>query len=122
MFESSDNIGWNLLALHQVTTTRVGIKHHIEFIRGTIADRGNDVGVHHIVNEWNVLVTDSLNVVFTETILKHGRALKCFNRNNLCSVMIFESIACTNGASGSGGGCESRKAQIRIALQHVFKY
>ena len=118
MLQGVDNILWNVLALHQVVTTCRSVEQHIEFIGCTVGNCGNDVGVHHVMNERNVLVADSLNVVLAKTVFQHGWALKGFDRNNFCSVLIFQMVTSTNRSCGTSCTSECCKSQVR-AIQSL---
>ena len=98
MWQGVDHFLWNVLALHQVVTTSRSVEQHIELISCTVGNRSNDVGVHHVVNKRNVLVANSLNVVLAKTVFQHGWALKGFDSNDLCSVLVFQVITSTNGS------------------------
>ena len=50
------------------------------------------------MNEWDVFVTNALNVVLAETVLKHCWALERLHCNDFCSVFILETITGCNGA------------------------
>ena len=112
VWQGVDYFLWNVLTLHQVVTTSRGIEQHVEFIGYTIGNRSDDVGVHHVMNEWNVLVADALNVVLAETVLEHGWALKRFNGNDLGSVLIFQMVARTNSSCRTGCASESSESQV----------
>ena len=94
------------MTLGKVLLASRSIEEHVEFVGGTIGDADNNIGVHHVVNQRDVLVTDALDVVFAKTVLEHCRALKCFDGNNLSSVQILQAIAGSNCSGGTGGRCE----------------
>ena len=64
------------------------------------------------MNQRNMFVADSLNVVFTETVFQHRWAFKRFNSHNLCAVDVFQSVASSNGASGTC--CRSKRGQSNV--------
>ncbi len=68
------------------------------------------------------LVADALNVVLTKTVLKHGWALKRFNRNDLCSVLIFQMVARTNGScrTSCAGKCGKPQVWSVQAFSNMF--
>ena len=47
----------------------VGVEQHVELVGRAIADRRDDVGVHHVVDQRDVLVADALDVVLAEPVL-----------------------------------------------------
>ena len=98
MRERIDKFGTCTMSLCQILLTCRRIEQHIEFIGCFVGDPNNNIGIHHIMNKRNVLVTNALNVVFTKTVFQHGGTLKCFNSNNGSSVNIFEAIASSNCA------------------------
>ena len=87
-----------MLALHQVVASCRSIEQHIEFVGCAVGNRGNDIGIHYVVNERNVLVANSLNVVLAKSVFQHGWALKGLNSNDLRSVLIFQMVASTNSS------------------------
>ena len=71
------------------------------------------------MNQRNVLVTNALNVVLAKTIFQHRWAFKCFNGDNFCTVVVFESVACTNRARRTSRRSKRRQAQLSF---EVFVY
>ena len=74
--ERVDHVGVDALAADEVGAAGVGVEQHVELVGGAIADADDDVGVHHVVDQRDVLVADALDVVLAEAVLQHRRALE----------------------------------------------
>ena len=73
-------------AVGEVAETVVGVEHHVQLVGGPVADRDDDVGVHHVVDQRDVLVADALDVVLAEAVLQHRRALQRLDGDDLRAV------------------------------------
>ena len=78
---------------------RIGVEQGVERVGRTVADRDDVVGVHHVVDQRDVLVADALNVVVTEAVLQHRRTLERFDRHDPAAVGVLEIVA---GAERAG--------------------
>ena len=63
--------------------TLAGREEHRQLVGGPVGDPGHQVGVHHVVDERDVLVADALDVVLAEPVGQHRRALQRLGRDDL---------------------------------------
>ena len=83
-----------------------------------IADRAHDIGVRHVVDQRNVLVADSLDVVLAESVFEHGRAFERLHRDDVRAEVVLQPISCCDGSSRSGRRCERSESQIAALCLH----
>ena len=100
------------------------VEQHVEVVGGTIADRAHDVGVHHVVDQRDVLVADALDVVLTEPVLEHRRALERLDGDDPRAVLVLQPVAGGDRAGRTGGRHERGQPQVaprRVAhdVEHV---
>ena len=57
------------------------VEQHAERVGRPIGHGGDHVGVHHVVDERDVLVADSLDVVLAEPVLEHRGTLERLHRD-----------------------------------------
>ena len=60
----------------QIGPARLGVEQQVELVADPVGDRDDEVRVHHVVDQRDVLVADALDVVLAIAVLEHGRALK----------------------------------------------
>ena len=82
----------------QKSPTRFGIKHQVQAVCCLITDRGHQVSIHHVVDQRNMFVANSLDIVFAVAVVQHGWTFERFDRNDLCSKIILEPVSCSQRA------------------------
>ncbi len=113
--------GADRLAVGEVGAAGVAVEQHVEVVGGTIADRAHDVGVHHVVDQRDVLVADALDVVLAEPVLEHRRALEGLDGDDPRAVLVLQQVAGGDRAGRPGGRHERSQPQIttRRRAHHV---
>ena len=86
----------------------------LSLARSDTAD--HDVGVHHVVDQRNVLVADALDIVLAIAVVEHGRAFQRLDGGDLRAVPRLEIIAGGNGAGRASRRHESREFAIARTL------
>src|SRR5438552_18483101 len=71
--ESSHHVRVELAASGQVAAPDIAAEQQIERVAGQIRYADDDVGIHDVVDQGNMLVTDALDIVLAVTI-EIGRA------------------------------------------------
>jgi len=79
--------------LSEICPSGLGVERQIQLIGCLIGDTDDDVGVRDVVDQWDVLVADALNVVLAVPVLEHRRAFQGFDSHNLGPVLLLESVA-----------------------------
>ena len=85
--------------IDEMGLARIGVEQGVERVGRTVAHRDDVVGVHHVVDQRDVLVADALDVVVAEAVLQHRRTLECFDRHDPAAVGVLEIVA---GAERAG--------------------
>jgi hypothetical protein len=111
-----------LLAVDEVIATDLVIKQKIQSIAGGVGYRDHDIRVHHIVNERNVLVPDTLDVVLAIAVVEHRWAFKRFDSRDPGAVQFLEPIASRDGAGRSGRRDKSRQAVIFVGALEMLEH
>src|SRR5260370_20958215 len=75
VIEGSHHIRVDLSPPRQIAAPDIASKQEIERIRGQIGHADDQVGVHDVVDEGNVLVADALDIVLAISVPKHGPPL-----------------------------------------------
>ena len=81
------------LPIGQIRATHIGVEQRIQLVATRIRDAGDRVGVHDVLNQRNVLITDALDVVRTVAVIEHGRALSRLDGNDAGAVFGLEVVA-----------------------------
>ena len=102
-------------AVGQVAEAVVGVEQHVELVGGPVADGHDDVGVHHVVDQRDVLVADALDVVLAEAVLEHRRALERLDGDDPGAVVVLQPVAGGDRAGRSGGAGERGQPQVAAA-------
>src|SRR4029077_20947038 len=76
-----------------VTATAFAAEQQVESVARRIRAPDHDIGIHHVVNERDVLVADPLDVVLAVAVVEHGRAFDRLDRGNLAAMQRLEGIA-----------------------------
>ena len=124
MAERREQFVADTLRSRQVLATLARVPQHVEFVGGDVADGAHDIGVHHVVDQRDVLVADALDVVFAVPVLEHGRALERLDGDDLGAVVVLEPIPGGDRAGRPRGRREGRQPKIaarRLSnrLEHV---
>ena len=92
----------------EIVAAALVAEQQIERIARRIRHRDHDVGIHDVVDEWNVLVADALDVVLAVAVAEHGRAfgastatilvLCSFFRRSPAAIVPAEPVAETKAA------------------------
>src|SRR5262249_60037850 len=117
-----DRISVDLSPSCQISPPDISPEQHIERISCQIRYAYDNVRVHHVVNERNVLVANALDVVLAVSIAQHGGALERLDSNDLAAVAQFQIIAGGDGSGRSGRLYESRQARSRVRFFQVRKH
>ena len=86
-------------------------EHHLEVVGGSVADRDDDVGVHHVVDQRDVLVADALDVVLAEAVGEHRRALQRLDGHDPGAVVVLQPVAGGDRPGRAGRRHEGGEAQ-----------
>src|SRR6266542_2331516 len=78
--ERLDHVRRHAVPRGQVLPPHRRVQQPVHVVRGHVGDRGHRVGVHHVVDEWDVLVADALDVVLAEPVRQHCRAFQRLHR------------------------------------------
>src|SRR5262245_53457570 len=68
ILESAHHGGIDLASPDQITAPGIAAEQQVERIARQVGDTHNNVGVHHIMDEWNMLVADTLDVVLAVAV------------------------------------------------------
>ncbi len=83
----------------EVATFRI-VEESDELLAVLIVNSDDDVCLFYIVNPWNVLIADTLDVVLAKSVLKKCRALDCFACAELeCWEFFLELVSCADSSS-----------------------
>ena len=93
MLERVDHVGGHALAIGEERPAGVGVEQRVEFVGRLVGDGGDDVGVHHVVDERDVLVADPLDVVLAVAVLEHRRTLECLDGDDAGAVLLLQPVA-----------------------------
>ena len=63
-----DEFGRQAFFLGEESATSGRIEQHIKFVSCSVADSADDIAIRDVVDQRNVLVANSLNVVLTKSI------------------------------------------------------
>ena len=90
---------------------RLGAEQHVEPVGRAVGDRERHVGVHHVVDQRDVLVADPLDVVLAEAVAEQGRALERLDGDGQRAVTLLEVVAGRDRAGRAGRGNERPQPQ-----------
>ena len=80
-------------------------------VGGLVADGSHHVGVVDVVDERYVLVADALDVVLTEAVVEHRRALEGLDRHDAGAVVVLQAVTGAQGAGRPRGRDEGAQAK-----------
>ena len=112
------------LRTRQVLAALRRVEEHVELVGGDVADRAHDVGVHHVVDQRDVLVADALDVVLAVAVLEHRRTLERLDGDDLGAVLVLQPVAGSDRAGRAGRRDERRQSEVASRrrtdrLEHV---
>src|SRR6185503_5820428 len=90
--EPADQFGIDLPPPAEVTATTFAAEQQVERIAGGIRYADNDIRIHDVVDQRDMLVADPLDVVLAMAVVEHGRAFNRLHRGNLAAVQRLEAI------------------------------
>src|SRR3954469_11723692 len=76
----------------EVSAAALAAEQQVERIAGGMRHADNDIGIHDVVDERDMLVADPLDVVLAMAVVEHGRTFDRFDRGNLAAVQRLEAI------------------------------
>src|SRR6266511_2125812 len=96
--EGPHHVRIDLAPAHQVAASGIAAEKQIERIAGQIGHADDEVGIHDVVDQRDVLVPDALDVVLAVSIAEHGRAFDGLGRGDLGAVPRFQVVAGRDGS------------------------
>ncbi len=114
------DVGGHALRPGEVLAPGVGVEEGVEFVGRLVGDRHHDVGVHHVVDDRDVLVADALDVVLAESVLEHRRAFEGFDGDDLRAVLLLQPVAGGDRAGRSGRRGERREVEVAALLRKLL--
>ena len=82
----------------QLIPARRRVEQNVERVGAHVADRHDVVGVHHVVDQRDVLVAYALDVVLAVAVLQQGGALQRLGGHDPAAVVVLEVVARAQGA------------------------
>ena len=114
--QARDQSGVDAAPLDQVLAPLVGVEQGQQLVGMQVADRGDHVGVHHVVDVGHVLVADALDVVFAEAVVEQRRTLGGLDGDDARAEFFLEVIAGRQRAARTGCGNVGREFGARASL------
>ena len=108
-----EHVGGHVPAPREVLAAEVGAEEEAEPVGRAIRDRDRHVGVHHVVDQRDVLVADPLDVVLAEAVVEHRRALERLGGDDLRAVVLLQVVAGGDRSGRAGRGDERVEPQRR---------
>ena len=68
-----------LAAAGQIAAANFAAEQQVQRVTRRVRDSDDDVGVHDIVDQRNMLIPDALDIVFAIAVTQHGRAFGGFH-------------------------------------------
>ena len=121
VFEAVDEFFFDAAARGEVFATGFGVIEGEGVVGGFVGERQDEVGVHDVVNEWDVFVADALDVVIAEAVVAERRAFEGFDGDGLGSVCFFEEVASADGACRTRRRDEGTQFRVLVRLFEVFE-
>ena len=110
-------------AIGKIAAADLGIEQHPDAVGGLVADAGDEVGIHDVMDVGDVLVADALDIVLAEPVVEQGRTFQRLDGNDLGAELLLEIVARGQGAARSG--CRNEGGQVgarRLAVQRVERF
>src|SRR5205823_5240233 len=82
----------------QIVAPGLRAEQQIELVGDAVGDADDDIGVHHVMYQRNMLVADALDVVLAIAIVEHGRTLQRLDRRDPRPVALLQIISRRDGA------------------------
>ena len=98
----------------EVRAADVGAEQDAEPVGRAVGDRERDVGVHHVVDQRDVLVADPLDVVLAEAVAEHRRALERLDGDDQRAVALLQVVAGGDRPGRAGRRDERAQPQLRL--------
>ena len=117
--ELADQFRIDLPPPAEVTAAAFAAEQQVERVAGGIRHADNDIGIHHVVDQRDMLVADPLDVVLAMAVVEHGRAFDRLDRSNLAAVQRLEAIA---GAERSRRPAGTNEGSQPIVLMLVLRW
>ena len=117
--------GVDAASLNEVLASFGGIEQHQQLVGMAVADRGDHIGIHDVVDVRDVLVTDALDVMFAKAVVEQGRTFGRFDRDDARAEHRFQVIAGSQRATGTGsrniGGELGSGLAFRQRIEQCFQ-
>ena len=106
-------------AAGQVLAPGSRVEQRVQPVAIAVRDADHGVGVHHVLDQRDVLVADPLDVVGPVAVIEHGRAFERLDRDDPRAVRLLHMISGAERPARSGPGDEGGERQIGVAVAKV---
>ena len=113
MLQLVDDRGGDADGFGEMPPSGGSVEEHVELVGRSVADTHDHIGVHHVVDQRDVLVADALDVVLAVAVLEHRRALERLDRDDDRAVTVLEVVTRAERARGARRRHERRKTGAR---------
>jgi len=119
--QRADRLVGQPLAFGQEGAPLGGVEQHVDRIGRGVGDADDEIAVHHVLDQRDVLVADALDVVGAVAVVEHGRALGRLDRDDLRPKGRLQVVARRQRAGGAGAADERRQppAAAGGVLEHL---
>ena len=100
--ELAHDLRIDLAPPRQVGAPGIAAEEQVERVARVVRHADHDVGVHHVVDQRDVLVADALDVVLAIAVLEHGRTFERLDGGDLRAVPLLELVAGGDRAGRAG--------------------
>src|SRR5258706_11045983 len=98
------------------------VEEEVKRVRTAIRYADDQVGVHHVMDQRDVLVADALDVVLAVAVVQHRRAFDCLDGRDLGTVNGLEIIARAYGACRACARDKDREAGCPVSAAQIREY
>ncbi|MNM92147.1 hypothetical protein D3C81_1044690 [compost metagenome] len=100
-----------VLPLMQIGSAGCRVEEQVQCIAAVVRYADHDVGVHHVVNQGDMLVADALDVVFAIAVREHRGAFERLHRSDARAVAGFQQVP--RGKRARGTCCADKGIQAQ---------
>ncbi len=103
----------------QIVAADRRIEQQIKTVARPVGHADDEIRIHHIVDQWHMLVADTLNVVIPVTVVEQCRTFQRLDDADIGAKRVFEVVACGERPGGSGCGDESPRLERAVPFHRL---